>query len=236
MINYIVFDGKRLKDYGVYISGKGVFDAPKRDENTVDVPGRNGKLTIDNGRFENITVKYPAFIVRGFKENVDALRNYVLSKRGYVRLEDTYHPNEFRLARFAEDFTVKPIEELYAGDFDLVFDCYPQRFLKSGEHPIEVTTSITLINEQLQTALPLIRAYGTGTFTINGVAVQIVSANVYTDIDCDLQECYKDTLATNCNGNVRLTNGAFPSLVSGENSVSMSGITKLEITPRWWKL
>lgn len=236
MINYIVYDGQKLKDYGVYISGDGVFDAPMRDEKTIEIPGRNGKLTIDNGRYQNITLKYPAFIVRDFKNSISALRNYILSKRGYVRLEDTYHSDEFRLARFAEDFTVKPIEELYAGDFDLVFDCYPQRFLKEGEHPIEITANSVIINAQLHTALPLIRAYGTGTFTINGITVQITAASTYTDIDCDLQECYKDTLATNCNENVVLTNGVFPSLTSGENTISLSGITKLEITPRWWRL
>jgi phage-related protein len=234
MINYIVFNGKKLKDFGVYISGEGVFNAPKRSTTSVEVPGRNGTLTIDNGRYENIKVKYPAFIVRDFKERVGALRDFVLAQSGYCRLEDTYHPEEYRLAKWNTSFSVKPNEELYAGEFDLEFDCYPQRFLKEGENAIEITSSTVLINETLHTALPLIRAYGTGTFTINGVTVQITTANSYTDIDCELQECYKDTLATNCNGNVVVSE--FPTLISGENSVSMSGITKLEITPRWWRL
>lgn len=234
MINFIVFNGKKLKDYGVFISGEAVFDAPKRDTTSVKVPGRNGALTLDNGRYENIPLKYPAFIVRSFKERVSELRNFVLTQSGYQRLEDTYHPDEYRLARWSTDFSVKPDEELLAGEFDLEFDCYPQRFLKSGENAIEITSATTIINEQMTTALPLIRAYGTGTFTINGVTVQITSASSYTDIDCDLQECFKDTLATNCNGNVVLT--TFPELQPGENTISMSGITKLEITPRWWRL
>lgn len=234
MINFIVFNGKKLKDYGVFISGDAVFDAPKRDTTSVTVPGRNGELTLDNGRYENITIKYPAFIVRSFKERISELRNFVLSQSGYQRLEDTYHPDEFRLAKWESDFSVKPDEALLAGEFDLKFNCYPQRFLKSGENAIEITSATTIINEQMTTALPLIRAYGTGTFTINGVTVQITSASSYTDIDCDLQECFKDTLATNCNGNVVLT--TFPELQPGENTISMSGITKLEITPRWWRL
>lgn len=234
MINFIVFNGKKLKDYGVFISGEAVFDAPKRDTTSVTVPGRNGELTLDNGRYENITIKYPAFIVRSFKERISELRNFVLSQSGYQRLEDTYHPDEFRLAKWESDFSVKPDEALLAGEFDLKFNCYPQRFLKSGENAIEITAATTIINEQMTTALPLIRAYGTGTFTINGVTVQITSASSYTDIDCDLQECFKDTLATNCNGNVVLT--TFPELTPGENTISMSGITKLEITPRWWRL
>lgn len=234
MINFVVFNGKKLKDYGVFISGEAVFNAPKRSTTSVTVPGRNGALTLDNGRYENITLKYPAFIVRSFKERISELRNFVLSQSGYQRLEDTYHPDEYRLARWSTDFSVKPDEELLAGEFDLTFDCYPQRFLKSGENAIEITSATTIINEQMTTALPLIRAYGTGTFTINGVTVQITSASSYTDIDCDLQECFKDTLATNCNGNVVLT--TFPELKPGENTISMSGITKLEITPRWWRL
>jgi phage-related protein len=234
MINFIVFNGKKLKDYGVFISGEAVFNAPKRDTTSVSVPGRNGELTIDNGRYENIPLTYPAFIVRSFKERISELRNFVLTQSGYQRLEDTYHPDEFRLAKWESDFSVKPDEALLAGEFELKFNCYPQRFLKSGENVIEITSATTIINEQMTTALPLIRAYGIGTFTINGVTVQITSASSYTDIDCDLQECFKDTLATNCNGNVILT--TFPELQPGENTISMSGISKLEITPRWWRL
>ena len=66
--------------------------------------------------------------------------------------------------------------------------------------------------------------------------MQITSASSYTDIDCDLQECYKDSLATNCNGNVVLTSGSFPKLNPGTNAVTLSGISKLVITPRYWIL
>lgn len=236
MRNFITFNGKMLSDFGVYISGDSVFDAPTRDTEEIEVPGRNGKLTIDHGRYNNISIKYPAFIVREFKSRIEALRNFLLTQEGYVRLEDTYHPDQFRLAKISGDFTVKPIAELYAGDFDLTFDCYPQRFLKKGEQEIEITAATTIFNDEKTEALPLIRAYGTGSFAINGVAVQITAASGYTDIDCELQECFKDTLATNCNGNVVLTNGKFPSLVSGSNLITLSGLTKLEIKPRWWVL
>lgn len=236
MINWITFNGKSLKDFGVYISGSGVFDAPERDEESIEVPGRNGELTLDNGRYKNITITYPAFIIRNFKRNVSGLRNFLLSNRGFGRLEDTYHPEEYRLAKWAGNFEAEPIDELYAANFKLTFDCYPQRFLKSGEMPIELTSSASIFNEFYQESKPLIRAYGTGSFTISGITVAINSASGYTDIDCDLEEAYKDSLATNCNGNITLTSGKFPVLNPGNNSISMSGITKLIIYPRWWIL
>lgn len=236
MINWITFNGKSLKDFGVYISGSGVFDAPERDESSVEVPGRNGELTLDNGRYKNISIEYPAFIIRNFKRNVSGLRNFLLANRGFARLEDTYHPEEFRIAKWDGKFTADPIDELYAANFKLKFDCYPQRFLKIGEMPIELTAAATIFNEYAQEAKPLIRAYGTGSFTIAGVTITINSANDYTDIDCDLEEAYKDSLATNCNGNITLTSGQFPVLSPGDNAISMSGITKLIISPRWWIL
>jgi len=232
----IVFNHKSLADFGVYISGKGVFNAPERDSELVEIPGRNGELTLDNGRYKNISLTYPAFIIRDFKTNVQALRNFLLSQGGFFRLEDDYHSDEFRMAKWVGAFEADPIAELYAANFDLTFSCYPQRFLKEGEQPIEVTGNATITNGHYTTALPLIRAYGTGSFTISGVTVQITSASSYTDIDCELQEAYKDSLATNCNANIVLTNGVFPSLVPGDNSISLSGITKLEIIPRWWIL
>lgn len=236
MRNFIIFNGKSFMDYGVFISGDGTFNAPERDTTNIEIPGRNGTLTIDNGRYKNLPVKYPAFIVHDFNTNIEGLRNFLLTQNGYGRLEDTYHPEEFRKAKPTGGFTTKPIAELYAGEFDLEFDCYPQRFLKAGELPVSFTAAGNLNNKYLTEAKPLIRAYGTGSFTLGGVTVQITAANTYTDIDCDLEECYKDTLATNRNNYVVLTSGSFPVLKPGDNQITLSGISKLEIMPRWWVL
>lgn len=236
MRNWFTFNGKSSKDFGVYISGLNTFGAPERDVETISISGRNGDLTLDNGRYKNIDISYPAFIFDRFDNNIEGLRNFLLSQKGYQRLEDTYHPDEYRMARYKGGFSAKVIDELYAGEFDLTFDCYPQRYLKSGEQVITITTDSSIYNEYMQVAKPLIRAYGTGTFTIDDISVQITTADDYTDIDCELQEAYKDDLTTNCNANIVLLNGDFPSLTSGDNEITLDGVTQLEIKPRWWIL
>lgn len=236
MRNWFTFNGKSSKDFGVYISGLNTFGAPERDVETISISGRNGDLTLDNGRYKNIDISYPAFIFDRFDNNIEGLRNFLLSQKGYQRLEDTYHPNEYRMARYKGGFSAKVIDELYAGEFDLTFDCYPQRYLKIGEQVITITTDSSIYNEYMQIAKPLIRAYGTGTFTIGDISVQITTADDYTDIDCELQEAYKDDLTTNCNANIVLLNGDFPSITSGDNEITLDGITQLEIKPRWWIL
>lgn len=232
MRNWLTFDGISSKDFGVYINGNQTYNAPARSREVINVPGRNGALLIDNGRYENVDLTYHAFIYRDFSTNIEGLRNYLLSKTTYKRLEDTYHPKEFRMGIYKGDFKSDVVEWLEAGEFDLLFDCKPQRFLKSGEVVTEFAGNGHILNETDQIAKPLLRVYGTGTFAINGSTMAISAANVYTDIDCELMDAYKGT--TNCNGNI---SGSFPALAPGENAVTISGsITKIEITPRWWVL
>lgn len=236
MRNWLTLDGKSSKDFGVYISGLNTFGAAERDQTKVEVVGRNGDLTIDNGRYRNVTVVYPAFIYHDFSENVAAFRNFLLSKKSYTRLEDTYHPDEFRLAKFSGAFDADVVANLIAGEFELTFDCYPQRFLKRGENEYEFTTAGAIRNDTDQVALPLVRAYGDGTLTINGITITISGSDTYTDIDCDLQEAYKDTLSVSKNNTITLNDGKFFELGSGENTVTFTGLSKIIIKPRWWIL
>ena len=176
-----------------------------------------------------------SYIIDKYNSNVKGLRNALLSQKGYQRLQDSINPEEFRLGK-ALPFDVDEYGILRAGEFTLQFNCKPQRFLTIGEEVITLTSNSSIYSDFAEEAKPLIRAYGTGSFSIGGVTIQITSASGYTDIDCDLEEAYKDSLATDCNSNIVLTDDVFPSLSFGENQVIMTGITKLEITPRWWIL
>jgi len=235
MRNWFTYDGKSSKDFGVYISGLNTFGAAERDQESISVAGRNGDLTIDNGRFRNVVVSYPAFIYRDFESNVAAFRNYLLSRTSYKRLEDTYHPGEFRLAKFTGSFDADVVNTLVAGEFNITFDCYPQRFLKRGEKPYTFNSAGNIRNDFEQTALPLVRVYGDGAVTINGITITINGSDTYTDIDCDLQEAYKDTLNVSKNNTITLNDGEFFNLSSGDNAVSFTA-SQIIIIPRWWIL
>ncbi len=141
--NNLIFGGVDTADYGVWITGEGTFAAPERDVEVVSVPGRNGDLIVDNGRWKNIKVTYPAFIPNAFDDLIGPFRSAICKKRGYQRLEDTYHPDEFRMAAFSSGLTPKISGSFNrTGDFDITFNCKPQRFLKSGEDPIQLMPPI----------------------------------------------------------------------------------------------
>lgn len=66
MRQYLIFGGECSKDFGLYISGSGAFNAPERDIETVEVPGRNGSLIIDNGRYKKRNAVIPGVRLPGF--------------------------------------------------------------------------------------------------------------------------------------------------------------------------
>lgn len=234
-IEYFVFGGQDSRNYGIYISGSGVFGAPERDGSKVSIPGRNGEMFLDNGRYKNIEIKYPAFIKDNFANNIKGFRNKIAAQKEYQRLEDSYHTDEFRIARYKGAVKTKPVlRGLDKQTFDIIFDAKPQRFLKSGETAVEYTASGTITNPTEMTALPLVRAYGTGVLTIGDVSITITAADGYTDIDCETQEAYKGSV--NCNANLALLSGAFPQLAPGATVVAFEGLTRVDITPRWWIL
>ena len=241
--HYMIIDGKSSRDFQVYISGAGTYSSPERSYDEVEVPGKNGKIFLDNGSFKNLDVTYNAWIAKiddpeHTRKRFRDLRSFLASRKGYFRIEDTYNPDEFRLGTYVNSIEPEVLTYLQGVTFTLTFNCKPQRFIKKFyDESIEYTsTNKIFLNDTYFEAKPLIRAYGTGTININGVRVQINQANSYTDLDCELQEAYKDTLATNCNSKIVLTDGKFPSIVPGENSIKFNGVTKLVMYPRLYMI
>lgn len=235
MRNYFIFDNTDSRDFGVCISGSGVYDAPGRTYEEIAVPGRDGIILGYNKRLENINVMYPAFIYANFSENMALLRSFLLSKIGYQRLEDSYHPDEYRLAVFRDAIEAEPTALLDAGQFELNFFCKPQRFLKLGEQKTTFTSNGTITNPTECTAKPLIRIYGNGTVGIGHSQITLANTSDYTDVDCDIMEAYNGTNSRNAN--ITLQDNDFPTLAAGENGITLgTGITRVEIIPRWWRV
>lgn len=171
------FDNKSAGSYGVYITGSGVYNAPQRDVEMITIPGRNGTFTLDNGRFENIEVTYPAGLYAESQEEMAQMlsdfRNYLCSREGYVRLEDEYNPDEYRLAIYKSGLEVDPAKFQRAAEFNIVFDCKPQRFLASGEKPISVESGDTVTNPTQFGSSPLLEVEGYGEIDLGSSAVAI---------------------------------------------------------------
>lgn len=180
----LYFDGFDLADYNVFITGEAVYNAPERDVEIVSIPGRNGDLITDNGRFKNIEVTYPANLAcenqADFAPTISLVRNQLASRKGYVRISDEYHPDEYRMGMFVGGMEVSPVANNIAGEFNLVFNCKPQRYLVSGEVPVTVTSGDSITNPTLFDSHPLLMVDGYGEIDINGSTVSITDVPLGT--------------------------------------------------------
>ena len=235
------FDGVGSASMGMAISGSGVYNAPERDVTLISIPGRNGDLIQDNGRFKNITVSYPVSICSDFAAHAAAIRAWLLSGTGYKRLEDDYDPDHYRLALCAGGVAFTPGQLNRTGETVINFNCKPQRFLKAGEFPVAVAHQGALWNPTCFPAQPMITIYGTGpgVLGIGAYAVSITDLAESLVLDCQSLDAYRveaDGSWSNQNRCVVL-DPDFPVLEPGENQITFDGgIAAVEIVPRWWTL
>lgn len=233
--DYLVFATKPTTDFGIYAADcADKFSGAQRRVESIPIPGRNGNLTVSDGAYENVTRKYLLYTKGDIVSRIRDFRNFLNINPGYQRLEDTFTPEEFRSAQFSSLFEVQTSDRKTAA-FEIEFECKPQRFLRSGEWKIILTASSQVVNPSYQTSTPLIRVYGTGTVTVGGIPITIKTASGYTDIDCETESAYRGSV--NCNSNITLTDGKFWKLKTGRNAVNLgSGVSRVEITPKWWTL
>lgn len=208
--------------------------APANVYEEIVVPGRYGTLLMDARRAANVPYTVTCLVVGEIERKLNALKALLGSRRGYCRLEDSDHPDEYYLAVYKHVTEPTLDKNREAAKVQLEFERKPQRYLKSGEVTSVFTESGILYNPAYGTAQPLIRAYGEGTFYVNGTAITINEADEYTDFDCEMMDAYKGTE----NRNKHVTVGiSYPVLAPAQNNTITlgEGISRLEITPRWWR-
>ena len=113
------------------------YHMPEHEYTVTHVPGRNGDALYDVGSYKNVTLEYEVAIVDPHNEHTFVEMSRLLSAwlhqgSGYLRLEDSYHPDEYRMAYYKEDGSITNILD-QAGRITLKFIAKPQRYLTSGD-------------------------------------------------------------------------------------------------------
>lgn len=236
-MSYFIFNGKSSSEFKIGIEQCRSYPSAARSVERQTIPGRAGELLRDTGTYANVIQPYEIYFngkVDGMTAAASKIVQWLMSSRGYCRLEDSYEPDCYRMASYAGPFDAANWMNLY-GRATIEFDCMPQRWLKSGETPVSITSGQTLQNDW-QPALPLIQLTGTGDgeLTVGGSTITIAGVEGGLTIDSDTQDAYDGT--TNKNSIITVS-GGFPVLAFGETIVAFSGgITAVQITPRWWRL
>ena len=266
----LTFDGVNSLSYGIYLTGEAVYNAPERAVEMVTIPGKNGTLALDQGRFENIEVTYLAGCFADSQEDfatkVSAFRNALASRYNYKRLSDDYNADEYRIGLYKSGLEVDAVSYHRAAEFEITFDCKPQRFLTSGETPYSFVTSwqgltdensvqlqnesgidiegginvsMNLVNPTLFEAKPLLKATGSGTVGIGSQIITIADVPASTEIyiDCETMEIYTLSGGIASGASSHVTFNTNDFPIIPKGTSGVSYTTQgLEIIPRWWRI
>lgn len=253
-INWFEWDGIRSDSMELLIAEKNIYSAPQRDVEMIHVPGRNGDVLIDKGGWNNVDVSYTVQFV-GLPEKAPTLRRW-LQATGYHVLRDSYQPGYFRYGVFTSKMNPEEIAR-QVGRLQLIFSCKPflyraytnastqdklsitinesNAIITSG--PVDMLTvssgSIKVRNPAAYASQPYIKiTAGSGdvSLSIGNKEYSFTGIDGYIEIDSELMSAYKGS--TLCNDKILFT--SFPVLEPGNNTIQVSsGITKVEIIPRW---
>ena len=230
---YFYFDGEDSRSYGIYMENPIEISGAEPILETVQIPGRSGALLLYDGSYENVSFQADCFIVGKHPDAaLRAIADWTVGAKGYRRLELPWEDG-YRMA-YITNGPETLLKARRLRPFSIQFACKPQVFTYDGELPVAMTKSGSLWNWGM-TALPLVKVYGngSGTVTIGTRTVVLGGIESYVMLDCEIQDAYKGST----NKNSTISAPEFPELAPGENRVSFTGgVTKLEITPRWWHL
>nr|DAW56828.1 MAG TPA: distal tail protein [Caudoviricetes sp.] len=225
---------------GLRIESKNVFSGPEYEVDFLSIPGRDGDLIADGGRFPNVQVTYSVFIpaktISELSQKITAVKAWLYSGlNSYHTLSDTYDTAFFRHAVFAGKLDIE--DELNRiGIFTISFSCKPFRYDAAGTESVTLATGEVLLNPYPFTSKPILRIEGSGkgTLTIQSEGSNAIwnftSIDGYVEADSEQMNFYKDAEPKNDT----VSGDGFPLLYPGENTVSFSGgITAVTVTPRW---
>lgn len=240
MSGYLIFGDIDSRDYDVFVSFSDIDTAPRRVYTKVDIVGKNGSVYIDEGKYEDVPHSYDCLVLDDEKRV--SFVNAIMSKKGYQRLTDSYGTDEYYTAVLEEAIEQKTTRHRNMFKFKLVFTRKPQRFLLTGEPSQIFTATGGIENPTNQPSRPLLAVTGAGTLTVGTQTMTIIarsSASSVLYIDCEAQEAWELSGGAKLSRNDYVQNAGadFPTLQAGSNDVILgTGITRVEITPRWWKL
>lgn len=242
----ITYDGVASTDYGIVVSEAPVFERPNRKQTIIQIPGRNGSVIFPEDAWEDVVRSYNVWLSENVTEDsggdksgylveyVDAYEAFLNSKKGYVRLEDNFEPDVYRLAYYSGGDAFSNEMTQY-GRASLRFTCRPERFLKSGEIPVSVTNGATLTNPTRFASKPIIHIEASNETISVSIGGKTITAEVtdYINIDCERMNAYRLPVE---NKNDKIS-GSFPTIPSGSNTIGITGTyTKVEITPQWFSI
>jgi len=223
MNSFIWKNQDSYEDYGIVINKLPSLIKAERNVDEIPIQGRDGDVTIDYKTYKPVIYTLECTVLD--EDKMESIKSWL---DGFGDLIFSWRSDKYYKAKMINKIDISESMDSL-GEFPLLFKCQPHAY-SLGNEIITLTATGTIYNSGSAIALPIIKLFGTGslTLTINGITVNLTNVVDYVTIDSNLQESFKDLAYKN-----QYMTGLFPILEKGNNIISFTGATKIEITPNF---
>jgi predicted phage tail component-like protein len=215
MIPYFIFNGVNSKERGVIVNKLPSISKPERSFEEIDVPGRNGNLYIDNKCYNSFQYEITCTLMPS--SNIRTIAQW-LNGSGKLTISTELDKFYNVIIKNQIDF-----EQVYrvCNEFKIKFEVQPIAYSKKEKELTLTNNTQIIIKESTYEIKPYLKIRGSGniTLTINNKSIVLKNIQGYIELDCELEEAFKEN--ENCNNKVECDE--FPILIPGQNSISWIG-------------
>lgn len=235
----LIYKGKDLKKiFGLEMLTELTIENAVRDVEIVEIPGKNGDIVIDNGRYKSVAFS-PKFIMwkksnfMSFEEQQNALTDLMTGAYGYSEMTILGNSNYTYMARVVDEVRITLDDEVSA-EVEINFSLKPIKYITSGLNTVNLVNGAILNNIGKVSSNPMIVLTGTGNVTLTLGSKTVVFKNITDGVVVDFEHKTVTNLDKNSPKWETLYTWPLPSIPVGSNKISWdnSGF-KISMIPRW---
>ena len=216
---------KYMNKLGIIINKMPPISKPQRRIEKITIPGKNGVLYQDDKSYEPIIAQIACTIIE--KKFINVIKQWLNGEGKFIL---STMPDRYYNARIINQIDYTDIaRKIY--EFPLQIELQPISYgVKEKELNIKKESQI-IITDSTYLIKPYIKIEGKGdiTLTVNNKSVILKNITDYIELDCELEEAYKDI--ENCNNKINCIE--FPTLMPGKNDISFLGnVSNIQIKYR----
>lgn len=222
----VIIDGVKGINHDLYIINRVDIPITKRNVSYIDIPGRDGYLTKENGLSDkSFSINFNFVERSNMPKKIRGITPWLLNAEKIMFTDDLevyYKVKAIEFGDIARELAV-------FGSFTAYVTIEP--FAYMHENIININSASTLLNLGTYESNPYLKVYYSGEvkLKINDKSIKLKEVDNYIEIDSEIEECFK--------GDDPLNNkmeGKFPIFNLGVNKISWEGnVSKIEINPRW---
>lgn len=233
----VTFAGKSSNNYGMRLLAKITFETPERDYDEIEVPGRDGSLLIDRGRYKKIGRDFDFVITKlpnysSIETQLNDISNWLNASKGWQDLQFDGDPDHIYRAAITSSLKLNR-ESPNRAMGTISFVVHPVKYLNTGRELVAVTNGLVLVNPYAIDSFPKITISGTGGGTFNFGSTAFRLQNITQGIVIDVQNQSAVSLNDGLPAYSQVLTYPFPTLVPGNNKISFPAGFSVSIIPNW---